>query len=68
MIEVLGIDGLIHFISPMYIKQVIEVTVDTCDIEMTESITLQVDESQADVIVKIKNIFSFYTPPTPPTP
>ena len=24
MIEVLGIDGLIHFISPMYIKQVIE--------------------------------------------
>ena len=65
MIEVLGIDGLIHFISPMYIKQVIEVTANTCDIEMTESVTLQVDEPQADVINKIKNIFSFYTPPTP---
>lgn len=63
MIEVLGIDGFIHNVTTQYIKEVVETTSTTCDIHMTESITLSVDEPREDVVNKIRNVMSFYIPP-----
>lgn len=65
MIEVLGIDGYVHNVTTQYIKEVVGVTATTCDIHMTESTTLPVDEPREDVINKIRNVMSFYIPPQP---